>query len=115
MTLIAPLHFQGTEQSSRKFADVFKKKHSELRKNAYWGLGITNTNLSGNETLSEILEHAKKENNRSREACVKLGWMNKDGSLHNDAPQIVRENYYIDKPDLSTRYSWIYRSVAELC
>lgn len=47
----------------------------------------------------------KKKNNRSREACVKLGWMNKDGSLHNDAPQIVSENYYIDKPDLSTRYS----------
>jgi hypothetical protein len=32
--------------------------------------------------IEELLAHAQKDNNRSRAVCVKLGWMNADGSMN---------------------------------
>gem|GEM_PF-1374207 len=36
-------------------------------------------------TLAEIIAHAGRANNRSREVCINLGWMNDHGRLHTNA------------------------------
>ncbi|KTD82291.1 hypothetical protein [Legionella waltersii] len=40
-------------------------------------------------SLSEIVEHAMESKNRSRQACINLGWMKKDGTIADTAPKEV--------------------------
>jgi len=69
----------------------FNKAHQGKRDDQFFQC-FRSTELTGSETLAEILKHAAKENNRSRKVCVDLGWMNEDGTITKDAPQPVKDN-----------------------
>lgn len=61
--------------------------------------------LKANMTLAEIITHAKKENNRSRKACVALHWMQKDGTMLSTAPTPVKRAY-ADSPPAPVQHTY---------
>ncbi|MBV9575964.1 MAG: hypothetical protein JO149_05020 [Gammaproteobacteria bacterium] len=50
--------------------------------------------LKTNMSLAQILDHAKQKDNRSRQACIALKWMGKDGAILNAAPDLVKRAYH---------------------
>jgi hypothetical protein len=46
--------------------------------------------VTDNMSLKDILEHAMKSNNRSREVCINLGWLDKKGAIKQDAPTVIK-------------------------
>ncbi|MDI9818602.1 MULTISPECIES: hypothetical protein [unclassified Legionella] len=62
------------------------------------------TNVNYYQDLSEIIKHAQTSNNRSRQVCVSLGWMNRDGSLTNEAPNDVKAAAKKDDSTPTARY-----------
>ncbi|STX27989.1 serine/threonine-protein kinase [Legionella beliardensis] len=87
------------EQFNPEFhAKLFHNYHSNLLKKISF---FKQTQIKGSEGLAEILAHAKEKNNRSREVCVKLNWLNQDGTLADNAPYQISEAY----PKHSKTYS----------
>ncbi|MCW8472262.1 hypothetical protein OQJ19_16645 [Fluoribacter gormanii] len=82
------------------FEQDFHREHQKLRQNE-WFKGRRKSSIIGTEQLSEILEHASQKNNRSRAVCVKLGWLKKDGTLADKAPDIIKQSYHQGKADLA--------------
>lgn len=83
-------HQQLTEMQAK---ECFLKAHSEVLshdKASIFG-SFKQTNVRENANLKDILEHAMKENNRSRLVCIELGWLNKNGDITDDAPDIVKQ------------------------
>ncbi len=64
-------------------------QHKKLRARE---IGPTWSNFDEKWSLKEMLEHAQRteEGYRTRRACYFLGWMEKNGKLTGDAPQVVR-------------------------
>lgn len=79
------------------FAQQFFREHAHklhYDRNRFLGYFRTLTNIDKNWDLGSILEHAYKNNNRSREVCIKLGWLNSEGLLNEKmAPQVVKDAY----------------------
>lgn len=46
-----------------------------------------------NISLESILSHATEANNRSRQVCMNLGWLDKKGNLTKKAPQEIVDNH----------------------
>lgn len=69
-----------------------------------WFLGFfKKTAVHPKMTLSEILSHAQSANNRSRQICVSLGWLNRDGSLGTNAPKTIKDLLDTGSPSEETR------------
>ena len=78
--------------------DQFLREHTRLFNESKSGiLGVfRKTTLDKISSLAEILQYAKENDNRSRQACINLGWMNKDGALNtknSDLPQEIKDSY----------------------
>ncbi|KTD51117.1 hypothetical protein [Legionella quateirensis] len=80
---------------------LFFKSHREAFKKSQSGCFgfFRRTEVRSNMTLTEIIEHAQKHDNRSRKVCVALGWMDKNGALN----EVARELIQIDTPRLSNQ------------
>lgn len=72
---------------------LFLDEHERLLTASKKGLFryFRNTNLDRSKPLDQILQYAKDNDNRSRQACINLGWMKKDGTLNNDNPDLPQE------------------------
>lgn len=73
----------------------FHQTHTALftqERRGFFGV-LRKTSVKSNWDLSQIIQHAKNENNRSRRACISLGWLDKDGRLSVDAPKEVQDTY----------------------
>jgi hypothetical protein len=105
---IDPEHFNSIQENDKKFThtlslkqkflDVHTKLYNESKK-GFFGY-FRNTNLKKESSLEEIIHYARDNNNRSRQACIKLGWMKKDGSLNTnnpDLPEKIRQAYSSDQ------------------
>lgn len=69
----------------------FMEKHSELyrqAKSGFFGF-FRKTKINPNWSLKDIIEHGMAHDNRTRQTCIALGWLTKDGSLSNDAPEVI--------------------------
>ena len=66
------------------FKCLGKKSVIEAHKKAQSGcFGFCRrTEVRSDMTLTEIIDHAQKHDNRNRKVCVALGWMDKNGSLN---------------------------------
>lgn len=77
-------HSQPMEQLSQEDpCKLFFEKHRALfakSKNSCCGF-FRKTKVSPSWSIEEIIQHARQNNNRSREACVQLGWIKRDGTL----------------------------------
>ncbi|MCE3044183.1 hypothetical protein [Legionella sp. 16cNR16C] len=51
------------------------------------------SNVGNNWSLSKIIEHALEANNRSREACINLAWLDRHGKLLDTAPAPIKAAY----------------------
>ncbi|KTC89484.1 hypothetical protein [Fluoribacter dumoffii] len=95
------LHEQKNEcRDPKVFEQAFHRVHQKLRENE-WFKFARKSSIGGKESLSEILGHAAQNDNRSRAACVKLGWLKKDGTLADKVPSIIEESYRKGKADLA--------------
>lgn len=72
-----------------KLRKQFLKKHSDLCKSESFQF-FRSTEVSEKLCLRDILKHAHENDNRSREVCIDLGWMNQDGTLKEGAPLEIR-------------------------
>lgn len=80
--------------------ELFREEHKKLFDKSKAGFGgyFRNTKLTSKMDLTQIIEHAKNHDNRSRQACINLGWMDKNGTLNKDTverpiPQEVQDAY----------------------
>lgn len=87
------LRFNEMCSSGKTPKEQFLAEHGRLFDNSKKGIfGIfRTTNLDENMNLKQILQYAKENNNRSRQACINLGWMKKDGTLNSDNPNLPTE------------------------
>ncbi|WED42041.1 endonuclease/exonuclease/phosphatase family protein [Legionella cardiaca] len=92
-------HTKGTEvtstnQTVESAKEDFYSKHNELykeqRAHCLWGF-FRNTKIKPSMSLQEIISHAQSSNNRSREVCVSLGWMNNKGKLTPQIEALIEE------------------------
>lgn len=76
---------------------IFLAEHDKLFKKdkSIYGF-FSSTKVNKDWDIYKIIEHAKKHNNRSREVCVKLKWMEKDGTLTTQAPNVVKREFAKD-------------------
>jgi len=74
-----------------KYLSTFMEAHNKKRQNE-WFQCARRTELTGNEKLEAVLEHAFK-NNRSKQVLIDLSWMNSDGIITETAPQVVKNCY----------------------
>lgn len=73
----------------QQFLDEHEKLFVKSKKGIFEK--FRNTNLDKDMNLSQILQYAKDNNNRSRKACIKLGWMKIDGTLNEQNPNLPSE------------------------
>ncbi|STX29237.1 cysteine protease domain, YopT-type [Legionella beliardensis] len=89
------------KEASRSCMEAFQAEHRRLftkDKDGFFSKWYK-TELKNDWELSDYLKHAKENNNRSREAFVNLNWMNKDGTLTENAPEEILEAYFsMDDP-----------------
>jgi hypothetical protein len=101
-------HIKGIRSAEKDLSEIelkrqFTKKHKALFKRQKSQLGGWYRNsmyfnkdekdLVYPDTLREILAHAKAYNNRSRQVCIQLGWLNKNGELNDESPEVIKEQY----------------------
>ncbi|STX55606.1 Uncharacterised protein [Legionella beliardensis] len=79
-------------QKKDGYEKAFHQAHTKRMCKEYFQF-FRKTTIKGSESLSDILAHAAAKDNRSRKVCVKLGWLNKDGSVKESAPDKIRENH----------------------
>jgi hypothetical protein len=77
---------------------LFKKQKSEfgacLRNSIYFNRD--QKKLVYTDDLVNILAHAVNNNNRSRQVCINLGWLDKNGKLNDSnmkLPKVIRQLY----------------------
>jgi len=70
----------------------FLTKHRELRSGEFFQF-FRSTNVTETSSLINILSNAHTNNNRSRSVCVELGWLKKDGTLADSAPDQIKLSY----------------------
>ncbi|STX52150.1 serine/threonine-protein kinase [Legionella busanensis] len=78
------------ENHLKKFFSTHKELLMQEKKSGFFKHP---TSIKGHESLVKILEHAAAKNNRTRFACVILGWLKEDGSLAANAPLEISEAY----------------------
>jgi hypothetical protein len=72
---------------------TFKEKHQamfEKDKQSCFGKW-RNTTVTKETSLEESIKHAKESNNRTRQAFIDLGWMNKKGEVTKSAPDLMQK------------------------
>lgn len=80
-------------QSERDCLFKFHQVHQQIferDKKQLFG-AFVRTKIDGAMPLENIVEHAMKDNNRSREAMIQLGWMDKRGGVSPFAPDAVKQ------------------------
>lgn len=70
-----------------KHAEAIEKQQKELF--GSW----QKTKIQSSLKLSDIINHAMNNQSLGRDVCVELGWLNKDGSLNQSAPAIIRSTF----------------------
>lgn len=88
------------KNSNKTCKQQFLDMHKQLLDDAKGGLfgGWRRSKMDSTLDLPGLLQYAKHNNNRSREAFVKLGWMDKQGNLNDKtAPQEVKDAYPKEK------------------
>jgi len=90
---------QEAKPERTDLAGEFSVEHKRLFDKSKAGIFgfLRKTNLKADSLLSDILQYAKDNNNRSRQACVNLGWMNIDGTLATGAPEEIKLLYQGDE------------------
>lgn len=85
-------HQALTEEQAQ---EIFRKYHNKLLKSesTFGQSFFRRTEAKYNWSLAEILQHAKSFNNRSRAVCVKLGWLDNDAQLSENAPSVVKTHW----------------------
>ena len=78
---------------------LFNKQKSEfgacLRNSIYFNRALKKLDYTKN-SLENILAHAVNNNNRSRQVCINLGWLDKNGNLNNSKtklPEAIKQLY----------------------
>jgi hypothetical protein len=86
------------DDPKEKFILEHKRLFAEDKKGVFAWFRTTKLTDYNDWSLKDILQHAKDHNNRSRQACVKLGWMNSDGTLkaEDSVPEDVKNAYHSD-------------------
>ena len=84
---------QALEKLKKEAKDSFTIRHDELFKEAKSGFFgfFRNTKLNPDWSLKEIIEHGMAYDNRTRQVCVEMGWLNKTGDLSENAPDFIKE------------------------
>jgi hypothetical protein len=85
---------QAEKLSADDYKSKFLEKHTEIFNEDKKGLfgSYKNTELKETDSLSDIIQHARAKDNRSREAFVALGWMDKKGNIiNNDLAEAAKE------------------------
>lgn len=85
--------YAAKPQSERDCLFKFHQVHQQLferDKKQLFG-AFVRTKIDGGMSLDNLVEHAMKSNNRSREAMVTLGWMDKHGGVSPFAPDAVKQ------------------------
>jgi Acetyltransferase (GNAT) domain len=77
------------EGARERFLGIHNKRLSQEKSTCFIGF-FRKTNLRPDMTMQDIINHAKRENNRSRKIMVELGWLTKDGKISNNAPECIR-------------------------
>lgn len=94
------LESSTSEKIQKSSLDLFQEEHNRLfekSKNSFLG-GWRKTGIQPNWELSDYLKHAQEHNNRSRQAFINLGWMDKNGSLTEQAPKDLRDSSSKSEP-----------------
>lgn len=73
-----------------KFLNHHRTKHNKKVLSFF-----SRTTISNTSSLEDILHSATRADKatRSKQICIDLNWINKDGSLHDGAPQPVKDAY----------------------
>lgn len=72
--------------------NVLLQIHRTLTEDAILS-SLRSTKLKDSDSLQDIIQHAMTSKNRSRDACVELKWLTKEGTLGAEAPRPVIEAY----------------------
>lgn len=70
--------------------EILKHYNQSLSRLTTW-FGLTKNNLKEDWTLRQIIAHGLEADNRTRAACVSLGWLTQDGKLKDTAPDVVKQ------------------------
>ena len=59
---------------------------------AYCGMfgWLRKSRVTGEMTLTDLINHAQSADNRSRFVFNQLGWLNRDGSVTDQAPEAIK-------------------------
>lgn len=88
-------HSEQEQHTVYKCRRDFLNKH-RLKMNKKLFSIFSRTKITATSSLEDMLESARREdkNTRSKPICIELGWLNKDGTLHENAPEPVKEAYH---------------------
>ncbi|MFC3909904.1 hypothetical protein ACFORL_12575 [Legionella dresdenensis] len=76
-------HHANTEDYRQLFLNEYDALFT-ADKAGFFGV-YRNKGIKPEWSLAEIIQHAQSDNNRSRQACINLGWMDKQGKIKNEA------------------------------
>lgn len=73
----------------KKFFHIYHGQMFKDSKQGFFGC-FRNTKIKDNMSLKDIIDHAKHANNRSRQACIQLGWMDGKGVVNPNIIEAIR-------------------------
>lgn len=76
------------------YRETFITEHKNLYDNSFQFFRNSNINLNYTDELNVFIRHAKRNNNRSRQAFINMTWMDEEGNFTQAVPTIVKQSYY---------------------
>ncbi len=89
-SLFRPQPPMGNQLSAVDAATNFIALHKQKFQSDKAEFFIRKTEVKADWSLGQILQHAMSYDNRSRRVCEDLGWLNRDGTVKETAPDIVK-------------------------
>lgn len=80
----------NNELSESAAVTAFLAAHEQKLQSDKQSFFIRRTFVKKDWSLEQILQHAISDDNRSRSVCEQLGWLNKDGSEKDTAPEVIQ-------------------------
>lgn len=79
-----------SELSATDAVRMFLESHTQKLQSDKESFSIRRTVVKQDWNLEQILQHATSYDNRSRQVCEQLGWLDRDGTVKIDAPEIIQ-------------------------
>jgi hypothetical protein len=85
---------QDHSNDIENYREDFITEHKKLYASSVLFFRDTNININYTDEMNTFIMHAKRNNNRSRQAFINMGWMDAEGNFTPNVPTVVKQVYY---------------------